>query len=67
MGYHANTDVNKRDCFRRVLNTKIKEHLNPIKTDTYNELVNLVTIQEDCIMAHHVEKKRKAPAGPSSA
>jgi hypothetical protein len=23
--------------------------------------------QEDCILAHHAEKKRKAPVGPSSA
>jgi hypothetical protein len=22
--------------------------------------------QEDCILAHHVEKKRKTPTGPSS-
>jgi hypothetical protein len=24
-GYHANTDAKKRDCFRRGLNTKLKE------------------------------------------
>jgi hypothetical protein len=66
-GYHANTDVKKRDRFRRGFNTKLKERINPIKTDTYNELVNLAITQEDCIMAHHAEKKRKAPAGPSSA
>jgi hypothetical protein len=41
--------------------------LNPIKVDTYNELVNLAITQEDCILAHRAEKKRKAPAGPSSA
>jgi hypothetical protein len=35
--------------------------------DTYNELVNLAITQEDCILAHRAEKKRKAPAGPSSA
>jgi hypothetical protein len=40
-GYHADTDVKKHDCFRRDLNTKLKERLNPIKTDTYSELVNL--------------------------
>ena len=38
----------------------------PIKVDTYNELVNLAITQEDCIMAHRAEKKRKAPARPSS-
>ena len=66
-GYHADTDVKKRDRFRRGLNTKLKERLNPIRVDTYNELVNLALTQEDCIMAHRAEKKRKAPAGPSSA
>jgi hypothetical protein len=39
--------------------------LNLIKADTYNELLNLAITQEDCIMAHRAEKKRKAPAGPS--
>jgi hypothetical protein len=34
--------------------------------DTYNELVNLAITQEDCILAHRAEKKRKAPAGPFS-
>jgi len=66
-GYHADTDAKKHDHFRRGLCTKIKDHLNPIKVDTYNELVNLVITQEDCIMAHRAEKKRKALAGPSSA
>jgi hypothetical protein len=66
-GYHADTDTKKRDHFHRGLNTKLKERLNPIRTDTYNELVNLAITQEDCILAHHAEKKRKAPAGPSSA
>jgi hypothetical protein len=56
----------KHDRFHRGLNTKLKERLNPIKTDTYNELVNLAMTQEDCILAHREEKKRKAPAGPSS-
>ena len=66
-GYHADTDAKKRDHFRRGLNTKLKDHLNPIKVDTYNELVNLAITQEDCIIAHRAEKKRKAPTGPSSA
>ena len=66
-GYHADTDAKKRDRFCRGLSTKFKDHLNPIKVDSYNELVNLAITQEDCIMAHHAEKKRKAPAGPSSA
>ena len=66
-GYQADTDMKKRDCFRRGLNTKLKECLNLVKTDTYNELVNLAITQEDCIMAHRAEKKRKVPAGSSNA
>jgi hypothetical protein len=57
-------DAKKHDRFHRGLNTKLKERLNPIKADTYNELVNLAITQEDCILAHHAEK-RKALAGPS--
>ena len=66
-GYHADTDAKRRDRFRRGLSTKLKERLNPVKVYTYNELVNLAITQEDCIMAHRADKKRKAPAGPSSA
>jgi hypothetical protein len=65
--YHADMDTNKRDRFCRGLNTKLKERLNPIRSDTYNELVNLAITQEDCTLAHHEDKKRKAPARPSSA
>ena len=49
------------------LNTKLKEHLNLVRVDSYNELVNMAITQEDCIMAHKAEKKRKAPVEPSSA
>jgi hypothetical protein len=66
-GYYADTNAKKRDRFRRGLSTKLKDRLNPIKVDTYNELVNLAITQEDCVLAHHAKKKRKAPAGPSSA
>jgi hypothetical protein len=34
-GYHANTDAKKRDHFRHGLNTKLKERLNLVKTDTF--------------------------------
>jgi hypothetical protein len=60
------TDAKKCDRFRRGLSIKLKDRLN-IKVDTYNELVNLAITQEDCIMTDRAEKKRKAPAGPSSA
>ena len=66
-GHHADTDAKKRDCFRRGLTTKLKERLNLVQPNTYNELVNLAITQEDCIAAHRAEKKWKAPTGPSSA
>jgi hypothetical protein len=66
-GHHADTDAKKCDRFRRGLTTKLKERLNLVQPNTYNELVNLAITQEDCIAAHHAEKKRKAPTGPSSA
>jgi hypothetical protein len=40
VGYHADTDARKQDCFRRGLNTKLKERLNLVRADNFNELVN---------------------------
>jgi hypothetical protein len=60
-GYHADTNTKKRDCFRRGLNTKLKERLNLVRVDTLNKLVNMAITQEDCISAHRAEKKRKIP------
>jgi hypothetical protein len=65
-GYHADTDEKKMDRFRRGLSTKLRDRLNPIKTASYSELVNLAMTQEDCILARQVEKKRKAAAAPSA-
>ena len=56
-GHHANIDSKKRDRFRRGLTTKLKERLNLVQPNTYNELVNLAITQEDCIAAHRAEKK----------
>jgi hypothetical protein len=66
-GYHADSDENKRDRFRRGLNTKLQERLNTIRADSFNELVNLAISQEDYIVAHREEKKRKAPMAASFA
>jgi hypothetical protein len=66
-GYHADSDEKKRDCFRRGLNTKLRERLNTVRADSFNELVNLAISQEDCIVAHRVEKKRKEPMAAPSA
>jgi hypothetical protein len=66
-GYHADSDEKKRDCFRRGLNTKLRERLNTVRADIFNELFNLAVSQEDYIVAHRAEKKRKAPmSGPSA-
>ena len=66
-GHHADTDAKKQDCFRCGLNTKLKERLNIVCTNSFNELVNMAITQDDCITTHRAEKKRKAPTGPSGA
>ena len=66
-GYHADSDAKKRDRFRRSLNTKLRERLNLVCSDSFNELVNLAITPDDCIAVHRAEKKRKAPTGPSGA
>jgi hypothetical protein len=66
-GYHADSDEKKRDRFRRGLNTKLRERLNTVRAHSFNELVNLAISQEDCIVAHRTEKKRKAPMAAPSA
>jgi hypothetical protein len=66
-GYHADTDEKKRDRFRRGLSTKLRDRLNIVRANSYNELVNMAISQEDCIIARQAKKKRKTPmAGPSS-
>jgi hypothetical protein len=66
-GYHVDTDEKKRDRFRRGLSTKLRNRLNAVRANSYNELVNLAISQEDCITARQAEKKRKTPmAGPSA-
>jgi hypothetical protein len=66
-GYHADNDAKKQHRFRCGLSTKLKERLNLVKANTFSELVNMALTQEDCITAHHAEKKQKTPTGPSSA
>ena len=66
-GYHADSDAKKRDHFLRGLNTKLRERINLVRPDSFNELVNLAITQDDCIAAHRAEKKQKAPTGPSDA
>jgi hypothetical protein len=66
-GYHADTDAKKRDRFHRGLNTKLKERLNLVRADNFNELVNMTITQEDCISVHRAEKRQKVSTGPSNA
>jgi hypothetical protein len=66
-GYHADNDAHKRDHFRRGLNTKLKERLNLVRADNFNELVNMAITQEDYISAHRAEKKRKTQIGPTTS
>jgi hypothetical protein len=49
--YHADTDEKKRDRFRRGLSTKLRDRLNTVRVNSYNELVNMAISQEDCIAA----------------
>jgi hypothetical protein len=50
-GYHADTDEKKRNRFRRGLSTKLRDRLNTVRANSYNELVNMAISQEDCITA----------------
>jgi hypothetical protein len=55
------------DRFRRGLSTKLRDRLNTVRANSYNELVNMAISQEDCITARQAEKKRKTTvAGPSA-
>jgi hypothetical protein len=62
----VDNDARKRDRFRRGVSTKLKERLNLVKAENFNELINMAITQEDCISAHRAEKKRKTPTGPSA-
>jgi hypothetical protein len=66
-GYHADTDEKKRDRFRRGLSTKLRDRLNTVRANSYNELVNMAISQEDCITACQAEKKGKTLVAGSSA
>ena len=40
-GYHIDTNEKKRDRFRRGLRTKLRDRLNTVRANSYNELVNM--------------------------
>jgi hypothetical protein len=66
-GYHTDTNEKKQERFRRGLSTKLRDRLNTVRANSYNELVNMAISQEDCITARQAEKKRKTPVVGSSA
>jgi hypothetical protein len=57
---HADTDE-KKERFRRGLNTKLREFLNTVWDNSYNVLVNLAFSQENDILAHQAEKRGRRP------
>jgi hypothetical protein len=63
-GYHANTDAKKRDRFRRGLNTKLKEHVNLVKIDTFNELVNMAITQKIVFQPIGLRRSGRYPLDP---
>jgi hypothetical protein len=48
------------DRFRRGLDPELYEKLNPIKTNSYHEIVDLAISQEDAMKKVQNAKKRKA-------
>jgi hypothetical protein len=65
-GHHVDMEQKQMDKFCRGLNPKLKLQLNPIKTNSYAELMNLAITQEDCNKVRQQEKKRKVPAGSTA-
>jgi hypothetical protein len=58
--YYVDTDAKKMDRFRRGLDPELYEKLNPIKTNSYHEIVDLAISQEDGMKKVQNAKKRKA-------
>jgi hypothetical protein len=55
------------DRFRRGLDPELYEKLNPIKTNSYHEIVDLAISQEDAIKRVQNAKKRKAAFNSNNA
>jgi hypothetical protein len=47
--YYVDTDAKKMDRFHRVLDPELYKKLNPIKTNSYHEIVDLAISQEDAM------------------
>ena len=66
-GYHVDTDEKKMDRFHHGLDPKLYEKLNPIKTNSYHEIVDLAISQEDVAKMTQNAKKRKAAFNSNNA
>jgi hypothetical protein len=65
--YYVDTDAKKMDRFRRGLDPELYQKLNPIKTNSYNEIVDLAKSQEDAMKKVQSAKKRKAAFNSNNA
>jgi hypothetical protein len=65
--YYVDTDAKKMDRFRRGLDPELYEKLNPIKTNSYHEIVDLAISQEDAMKKVRNAKKRKVAFNSNNA
>jgi hypothetical protein len=65
--YYVDTYAKKMDRFRRGLDLELYEKLNPIKTNSYHEIVDLAMSQEDAMKRVQNAKKRKVVFNSNNA
>jgi hypothetical protein len=65
--YYVDTDAKKIDRFRRGLNPELYEKLNPIKTNSYHEIVDMAISQDDAMKRERNAKKSKVVFNSNSA
>jgi hypothetical protein len=58
--YYVDTDAKNMDDFRMGLDQELYEKLNPTKTNSYHEIVDLAISREDAMKRVQNAKKRKA-------
>jgi hypothetical protein len=63
----VDTDAKKMDHFRRGLDPELFEKLNPTKTNSYHEIVDLAISQEDAMKRVQNAKKRKVAFNSNNA
>jgi hypothetical protein len=65
--YYVDMDAKKMDRLRRGLDPELYEKLNPTKTNSYHEIVDLAISQEDAMKRVQNAKKRKAVFNSNNA